>query len=167
MANQPAQFYALQAQKPNGDLFSFADLQGKVVVIVNTATKCGFTPQFTELQALYEQYQAQGLVVIGFPCNQFLGQAPEEDDQVEEVCQVNFGVSFPLMKKINVNGDQADPVFKYLKNSISNGILGKAIKWNFTKFIIDSQGKTHSRFAPNVSPLQMESTIVELLKNNN
>lgn len=163
MANSPDLFYELRAQKTDGSELDFIELAGKVVLIVNTATKCGFTPQFTDLQALYEKYNKAGLEIIGFPCNQFMGQSPESDEEVEQVCQVNFGVTFPLMAKIDVNGSGTDPVYKYLKESIPNGLLGKSIKWNFTKFLIDRQGRTFKRYAPNVPPMEMEEDILQLL----
>ena len=139
-------------------------LEGKVIVVVNTASKCGFTPQYEGLEKLYKEYQHQGLVILGFPCNQFGNQEPGSSDNIKEFCQINYGVTFPMFEKIDVNGKNADPIFKYLKSNLSSGLFGSIIKWNFTKFIIDSKGIPVKRFEPTTKPEKMEKTIQELLK---
>ena len=133
-----------------------------MILIVNTATKCGFAYQFKELQQLYEKYQKEGFEIIGFPCNQFLSQEPVSNSQMKELCELNYGVSFMLTEKVDVNGSNTHPVFKYLKKEIK-GTFGKRIKWNFTKFLIDQDGQVINRFAPSQSPLKLENTIHQLL----
>ncbi|UVI30798.1 glutathione peroxidase [Paenibacillus spongiae] len=145
-----------------GDELSLSDYRGQVLLIVNTATKCGFAPQFKELQQLYEKYKEQGFTVLGFPCNQFREQEPGTNSQVEQSCQLNFGVGFPLFAKIDVNGKDADPLYVYLKNEAS-GLLGSKIKWNFTKFLIDRSGNVVKRFSPTTRPMKFEDRIVKLL----
>lgn len=156
-------FYALSAQTPSGKTIAMQDYQGKVVLIVNTATKCGLSPQLEGLEKLYQKYSAQGLVVLGFPCAQFLNQEPETNATVEEACKLNFGVTFPLSKKIEVNGKNTHEVFHYLKRKLRGGIMGSGIKWNFTKFLITAEGKPFKRYAPTVKPEAMEKDIVKLL----
>ncbi len=129
-------FYDLNAKTPKGDPIKMEDFRGKWVLIVNTATKCGLAPQFDGLEALHQKYKDNGLVVIGFPCNQFLGQEPETNDTVVESCRINFGVTFPLTEKIKVNGRDAHPIFVFLKKELKKGLNGR-IKWNFTKFLVD------------------------------
>jgi glutathione peroxidase len=137
--------------------------KGQPILIVNTASKCGLTPQYEGLEELYEQYRDQGLVVLGFPCNQFGRQEPGSESEIEEFCQLNYGVSFPMFAKIDVNGPQADPLFKYLKKS-SKGILGsEKIKWNFTKFLVNRSGEVVARFAPTVKPKDLAGKIESLL----
>lgn len=137
--------------------------KGKVVLIVNTASKCGFTPQYKGLEALYQKYKDKGLVILGFPCNQFGGQEPGSDSEINEFCELNFGVTFPLMAKLDVNGDGAAPLFSYLKAE-APGLLGtKRVKWNFTKFLISRDGKSVKRFAPKDKPESLESAIEALL----
>lgn len=138
--------------------------EGKTVVVVNTASKCGFTPQYEGLEALYQKYKKQGLVILGFPCNQFGKQESGSSDEIEEFCQINYGVTFPLFEKTEVNGENAHPIFKFLKSEQSGGIFGSKIKWNFTKFIINSKGKPVKRFAPTTKPEKMEKTIIKLLQ---
>ena len=130
---------------------------------VNTATKCGFAPQFDELQKLYETYKDQGFTVLGFPCNQFRDQEPVKDDDMEQACKINFGVTFPLLAKIDVNGADADPLYRHLKKEAS-GILGSSIKWNFTKFLVDRDGSVVKRFSPTTTPLKFEKRIQKLLE---
>ena len=126
--------------------------KGKVVLVVNTASKCGFTPQYKGLEALYRKYRDKGLEVLGFPCNQFGAQEPGSESEIEQFCEINYGVTFPMFAKVDVNGDTAAPVYKYLK-SAKPGLLGtEAIKWNFTKFLVDRGGKVVGRFAPNDTP---------------
>ena len=165
---------------------SLADYRGKVLVIVNTASKCGFTPQFEELQALYTKYQAQGLEILGFPCNQFAGQEPGTNDEVQQFCRLNYGVSFPIFEKGDVRGDTAQPLFQYLtaeqgfqgfdpahpltevltnalKENFPEYLAGNGIKWNFTKFLIDREGKVIARFEPTIAPSAMAADIEKLL----
>ena len=157
-------FYDFEANNIKGETISMKDYEGKTVIVVNTASKCGFTPQYEGLEALYQKYKDQGLVVLGFPCNQFANQEPGSSDEIEEFCEINYGVTFPLFEKINVNGKETHPIFKFLKSQLSGGIFGSSIKWNFTKFVIDSQGIPVKRFSPNTKPENMENTINELLK---
>ena len=142
---------------------SFADYRGKVLLIVNTASKCGFTPQYKELEALYQKYKDVGLVVIGFPCDQFAHQEPGTDTEIEQFCQINFGVTFPLMKKIEVNGENEHPLYTFLKAQ-AGGCLGRKIKWNFTKFLVSRDGSVIKRYAPATKPMKIEKDIVEMLK---
>jgi glutathione peroxidase len=151
-------FYNLSANSSNGKEFLFSALKGKVVLIVNTASKCGFAPQYTGLEALHQKYKDRGLVVLGFPCDQFAHQEPLKDDEVASFCQLNFGVTFPLMAKIDVNGAGTHPVFAFLK-ARTRGLFGSAIKWNFTKFLVGRDGRTVARFAPAVEPARLESYI--------
>jgi len=142
---------------------SLNDYAGKVLLIVNTASKCGFTPQYAGLQALYEQYHEQGLEILGFPCNQFMNQEPGSDEEIQTFCQVNYGVTFPMFAKIDVNGKGADPLYKYLKKAAPGPLGTKAIKWNFTKFLVNREGKVLKRFAPNVEPADIAPDIEALL----
>ena len=131
---------------------SMGDYRGKLLLIVNTASECGFTPQYAGLQELYETYHDRGLEVLGFPCNQFMNQEPGSSEEIRQFCRVNYGVTFPMFDKINVNGPNPHLLFKYLKNQ-APGVLGtKAIKWNFTKFLVDREGHVLKRFAPSVAP---------------
>lgn len=141
---------------------SLAGFKGKVILIVNTATKCGLKNQFSSLETLYQKYKDDGFAVLGFPSNQFLNQEPGTDEEISQACQLNFGVTFPLFSKINVNGKDAHPLFKYLTKQQS-GILGGAIKWNFTKFLIDRDGNVIDRFAPKTEPEAFEDEIKKLL----
>jgi glutathione peroxidase len=157
-----AEFYQLSANDPRGRPIGMSAYKGKTLLIVNTATKCGLTPQFEGLEGLYERYRDKGLVVLGFPCNQFGGQEPESNETMAETCKVNYGVTFPLFEKIEVNGANAHPVFKYLKSRLG-GWFGSRIKWNFTKFIIDAEGRPVRRFAPTTQPASLEPYIKKLL----
>ena len=138
------------------------EFKGQVLLIVNTASKCGFTPQFAGLEELYEKYKDKGVSVIGFPCNQFGKQDPGSNDEIQEFCQLNYGVSFPMMGKIEVNGSGADPLFKHLKDE-APGLLTKNIKWNFTKFLVNTDGQVVKRYAPTTKPAEIEQDIDELL----
>ena len=149
-------------QTPNGTVLTMGDFIGKVLLLVNTATKCGLASQFEELETLHQKYKEKGLVIIGFPCDQFLGQEPETNESMANVCQLNFGVTFILTEKIDVNGKNTHPIFTYLKRELG-GFLSDSIKWNFTKFLIDKKGKPYKRYAPTVAPLHMEKDIVRLL----
>ena len=157
-----ATIYDFKAVTSKGVELDFAQFRGKVLLIVNTASKCGFTPQFQGLEELNQRYKERGLVVIGFPCNQFAHQDPGTDSEIEGFCQLNYGVTFQIMKKIDVNGDGAHPIFKYLKNE-AKGILGNAIKWNFTKFLISRDGATIKRYAPTTAPEKLTADIEALL----
>lgn len=142
---------------------TLAPYRGKVLLIVNTASGCGFTPQFEGLEKLYKSYNAKGLVVLGFPCNQFAGQEPLDEKGIENFCRINYGVTFAMFAKIDVNGPNAHPLYTYLKQN-ATGILGsEAIKWNFTKFLIDRNGKVIHRYAPSTSPEAIEADIKKLL----
>lgn len=154
--------YDIHFKDSYGNEHSMANYAGKVLLIVNTATKCGLAPQFEELEALHQELKDKGLVVIGFPCDQFAGQEPETNESMAGVCKVNFGVTFLLSEKINVNGKNAHPIFKYLK-AHSGSWLGNRIKWNFTKFLISKDGKTIIRHAPTTTPGSMRSDIESLL----
>ncbi|AIT78551.1 glutathione peroxidase [Novosphingobium pentaromativorans] len=151
------------ATLPNGDKLALADKAGKVLLVVNTASKCGFTPQYKGLEALWQKYRDRGFEVIAFPCNQFGGQEPGSADEIAEFCEVNFGLSFPLMGKIEVNGPGADPLFDWLKAE-APGVLGtKKIKWNFTKFLVDREGKVVRRYGPTDKPEGLAKDIEALL----
>mgnify|MGYP001136859630 CR=1 FL=1 len=141
-----------------GQQQALADYAGQVVLVVNTASKCGFTPQFTELEELNQRFGAQGLAVLGFPCNQFAGQEPGDADAIREVCQVNYGVTFPMFAKVEVNGDSAHPLWQWLRSQ-KGGLLGSSIKWNFTKFLIGRDGQVIKRYAPTVSPTSIAPDI--------
>lgn len=150
--------YQFEAELLDGKNKSFTDYEGKVLLIVNTASKCGFTPQFAGLEKLYEKYKDQGLEVLGFPCNQFGGQDPGSNDQIGAYCQKNYGVTFPMFSKVDVKGPEAHILFRYLTNN-SKGILGNGIKWNFTKFLIGKDGKVLNRFAPTTKPEELENEV--------
>ena len=154
--------YDFKALTSKGKEIDFKDFKGKVLLIVNTASKCGFTPQFAGLEQLNQRYREKGLVIIGFPCNQFASQDPGSNSEIESFCQVNYGVTFQIMKKIDVNGDNAHPIFKYLK-SRTRGFFGSRIKWNFTKFLISRDGNTNRRYAPTTKPETIETDIIEFL----
>lgn len=155
-------FYQLNANTLQGKPFNFEDLKGKVVIVVNTASKCGFTPQYEGLEQLYEKYKEQGLVILGFPCNQFLNQEPGDASSIKESCLINYGVSFPVFEKVDVNGKNTHPVFEYLKSNLS-GTFGSFVKWNFTKFVINKKGIPVKRYAPITKPEKMENFIKSLL----
>ena len=154
--------YQFEAELLDGKNKAFADYEGKVLLIVNTASKCGFTPQFSGLEKLYEKYKDQGFEVLGFPCNQFGGQDPGSNEQIGAYCQKNYGVNFPMFAKVDVKGPEAHILFRYLTNN-SKGILGNGIKWNFTKFLIGRDGKVLNRFAPTTKPEDLESEIAAAL----
>lgn len=154
--------YDFTAECMDGTSQAFADYKGKVLLIVNTASKCGFTPQFKGLEALYQQYKEQGLVVIGFPCNQFGAQDPGTNEEVGAFCQKNYGVSFPMMAKIDINGKDAHPIFDWLKDQ-KGGLLIDGIKWNFTKFLIGADGQVIDRYAPTTKPDALKADIEQAL----
>ncbi|KPA51933.1 glutathione peroxidase [Photobacterium leiognathi subsp. mandapamensis] len=154
--------YDFEVKNITGEMLSLEKYQGKVLLIVNTASECGFTPQYETLQALFDKYQEQGLVILGFPCNQFGGQEPGTEAEIAQSCLVNYGVTFPMFSKVDVKGAQADPLFSYLVKALP-GVLGANIKWNFTKFLIAPDGTPVKRYAPTTKPLSIEADIVKLL----
>lgn len=155
--------YEFSATDISGHEVALSEYQGKVMLIVNTASKCGFTPQFEGLELLYKELQDQGLVVLGFPCNQFGSQDPGDDGQIEEFCQLNYGVSFPMFSKIDVNGGDAHPLFQYLKKE-ARGVLGsQTIKWNFTKFLVNRDGEVVERYGSADKPSRIRADIEPLL----
>ncbi len=183
--NQSNTIYRFKTVSNDGEDVNFADYKGKVLLVVNTASKCGFTPQYDGLEALYKKYRHQGLVVIGFPCDQFGHQEPGSDEEIVEFCRLNYGVTFPLMAKSDVNGENANEVFKWLYSEkpfagwgdsetgqFMDGMLSRNdpdyasnpdIKWNFTKFLIDRKGRVVARFEPVVTPAELEAEIETLL----
>ena len=156
-------FYDFEAKKINGENISMQQFKGKTVLVVNTASKCGLTPQFEGLEKMYEKYKDKGLVILGFPCNQFAHQDPGSSSEISEFCVVNYGVTFPMFEKVDVNGKNAHPIFKYLKSQLKGGLFGSKIKWNFTKFVIDKNGNPVKRFAPTVTPEKIEKFIEKIL----
>ncbi len=155
--------YSFSVQTANQQQQSLAAYQGKVLLIVNTASQCGFTPQYKSLQALYEKYGSEKFAVLAFPCNQFGGQEPGNDDEIAHFCQLNYQVSFPVFAKIDVNGDNAAPLFNYLKSHAKGVFDTQAIKWNFTKFLIDKHGEVVARYAPATSPHNIAQAIERCL----
>ncbi|WFD34504.1 glutathione peroxidase [Malassezia cuniculi] len=155
-------FYELKAPQLKGE-FDFSQLKGKVVLIVNTASKCGFTPQFEGLEKLYNKYKDQGFIILGFPSNQFAHQDPEDDESIGSFCVKNYGVSFPIMAKSDVNGKNANEVFKFLKHERPGFFGTEGIKWNFTKFLVDREGKVVERFSPTTTPDSIASHVEKLL----
>ncbi|MGN7410924.1 glutathione peroxidase [Sporosarcina sp. SAFN-010] len=154
--------YEFTVQKPDGTEQSLSEFEGKPLLIVNTASKCGFVKQFDELQEVYEMYKDQGLTVLGFPSDNFNNQEFDSSNEAEEFCRMNFGVSFPMFAKVDVKGDSAEPLFQYL-SSQKKGMLTEGIKWNFTKFLVDRQGNVVDRFAPQTGPLKMKDAIEKLI----
>lgn len=155
-------FYQFKAKTLQGKEISMEQYKGKVVVVVNTASKCGLTPQYEGLEALNQKYKDKGLVILGFPCNQFGNQEPGGAKEISEGCLINYGVSFQMFEKVDVNGDTAHPLFKYLKKELPGFLISK-VKWNFTKFVVDRNGKPVKRFSPTTKPEQMEAYIQSLL----
>ena len=154
--------YDFTVKMPNGEKKSLQEYEGKPLIIVNTASKCGLTPQFKGLQELYDTYKDQGLVILGFPCDQFNNQEFDNINETTQFCQKNYGVTFPIFAKIDVNGDNADPLFVYLKEQ-KKGTLSKNIKWNFTKFLVDKNGHVVERYAPTTKPEKIEKDLLTLL----
>ncbi|WP_226667753.1 glutathione peroxidase [Microbulbifer aggregans] len=155
--------YTIPFKTSEGKDTSLDAYKGKVLLIVNTASKCGFTPQYQGLEALHQKYKDRGLVILGFPCNQFGQQEPGNDSEIQEFCELNYGVSFPVLAKLDVNGDQAHPLFNHLKKE-APGILGtQAIKWNFTKFLVNRDGAVVNRYAPKDKPESLAADIEKLL----
>ncbi|GAA3731092.1 glutathione peroxidase [Salinicoccus jeotgali] len=154
--------YDIEVKKANGESYSLEDYKGKPMLIANTASKCGLRGQYDELETLHKEYEDQGLIVLGFPSNQFNNQEPGSDEDAEEACRINHGVTFDIHEIIDVNGDTAHPLFKHLKEE-SKGMMGDKIKWNFTKFLVDREGNVVSRVAPTTSPLKMKDDIENVL----
>jgi glutathione peroxidase len=154
--------YQYEAKKINGETISLSEYKGNVLLIVNTASNCGFTPQYKELQELYVQYKEKGFTVLGFPSNQFMNQEPGTESDIQSFCEMNFGVTFPLFSKVDVNGKNAHPLFQYLTEE-APGVLGmKAVKWNFTKFLVNRSGEVVERYAPNTNPKDIAKDIEKL-----
>ncbi|CCF57194.1 hypothetical protein KAFR_0C02010 [Kazachstania africana CBS 2517] len=163
MSSSP--FYSFSPLDKDGNPYNFKQLENKVALVVNVASKCGFTPQYTELQSLYDKFKDKGFVVIGFPCNQFMNQEPGTDEEIAKYVKDTYNVTFPILKKIEVNGNNTNDVYKYLKDQKS-GVLGlKAIKWNFEKFLIDKDGNVVERYSSNTKPNEIEADIEKCLRN--
>jgi glutathione peroxidase len=156
------QFYQFTAKSLQGKETAMETYKGKTVLVVNTASKCGFTPQFEGLEKLYQKYKDKGFVILGFPCNQFANQEPGDEKSIAEGCLLNYGVTFPMFSKIEVNGENADPIYKYLKKELK-GIFGNKIKWNFTKFLIDAEGNPVKRFSPATKPEEIDKYLEKIL----
>jgi len=156
-------FYDFTAKSLQGKELSMRNFEGKMVLLVNTASKCGLTPQYKGLEELYQKYKEDGLIILGFPCNQFGNQEPGDAKTISEGCLINYGVSFPMFEKIEVNGENAHPLYQYLKKELK-GFLGGSIKWNFTKFLMDRDGKAIKRFAPTTKPEKIGKFLEKLLK---
>ncbi|SDJ36344.1 glutathione peroxidase [Salimicrobium halophilum] len=154
--------YDIEVTKENGEQYKLDEYKGNVMLIVNTATKCGLKGQFDDLEGLYKKYKDEGLVVLGFPSNQFANQEPGSAQDAAETCRLTYGVTFPMHEKIKVNGDDAHELFKHLKDE-SSGMFGGSIKWNFTKFLVDQNGNVVERYAPQTSPQKAEEKIKELI----
>ena len=155
--------YGFSVMNAGGNEVSLGEYRGKALLIVNTATACGFTPQYAGLQKLYNTYRVKGFEILDFPCNQFAGQAPGSDSEIETFCISHYGTTFPRFRKIDVNGKNADPLYIYLKSQ-KTGTLGSSIKWNFSKFLTDRTGKVVGRYAPNVTPEDLEADIKAVLE---
>jgi len=156
--------YDFKVKTIEGKKTTLETYKGKVMLIVNVASKCGYTPQYEGLEALYKKYKEKGFVVLGFPCNQFASQEPGSEEQIQNFCRVNFGVTFPLFAKIKVNGEQTHPLYRHLKSEQPGFLGSKAIKWNFTKFLVDKEGKIVDRFGSSTKPRSLEEVIEKLLK---
>ncbi|MCY1151283.1 MAG: glutathione peroxidase [Sphaerochaetaceae bacterium] len=155
--------YDYKVEKIGDEIVSLEEYKGKVMLIVNTASKCGFTPQFEGLEKLYKEYKDSGLVILGFPCNQFANQDPASDEEIHSFCSLNYGVSFPMFKKVDVNGENEDPLYTFLKSQ-KKGAFGSKIKWNFTKFLVDKEGNVVKRYASNKKPESFEQDIKKYLE---
>ncbi|MCF8294540.1 MAG: glutathione peroxidase [Bacteroidales bacterium] len=155
-------FYTFSATSLQGKEISMESYRGKTILIVNTASKCGLTPQYDGLEKLYQKYLPKDFVILGFPCNQFANQEPGDAKTIQEECLINYGVTFPMFAKIDVNGENAHPIYKYLKSKL-NGTFGSRIKWNFTKFLIDSNGKPVKRFSPFTKPETIDKFLAKYL----
>ncbi len=156
--------YDLRFNDSRGNTIEMNIYKGKVLLLVNTATKCGLAPQFEQIEEIHQKYKDSGLVVIGFPCNQFANQEPESNESMVESCKINFGVTFLLSEKIDVNGENTHPVFQYLKDNSKHGLFSKKIKWNFTKFLVSADGQTIKRYPPIKNPQKIEKDIAAFLQ---
>lgn len=156
------EIYDFTVKDSKGKEVSLSEYKGKVLLIVNTATGCGFTPQYEGLEKLYKEYKNKGFEILDFPCNQFLNQAPGSDEEISNFCTLKYDTTFPRFKKIDVNGENASPLFKWLKKQ-KRGLFGNAIKWNFTKFLVNRDGKVVGRYAPTTTPAKIENKIKTLL----
>ncbi len=154
--------YDINVEDQSGNKISLSEYKGKVLLVVNTATKCGFTPQYEGLQKLYEEYKDKGFEILDFPCNQFANQAPGSDEEINTFCALNFNTTFPRFKKIDVNGENEAELYTYLKKE-KGSLLGRDIKWNFTKFLVDREGNVTARFAPNTKPEKISGDIEALI----
>ena len=155
--------YDFEVKDNKGKMVKLSEFKGKVLLIVNTATGCGFTPQYEGLQSLYDKYNKKGFEILDFPCDQFGHQAPGTDSEIASFCSTKYGVTFRQFSKIEVNGENEEPLYTYLKTQ-KKGVMGNKIKWNFTKFLIDKDGNVIDRFAPTDTPLKIEKSIIDLLK---
>lgn len=155
--------YDFDLELIDGKTISMSEYKNKVILIVNVASKCGFTPQYKGLESLYQKYKDKGLVILGFPCNQFMSQEPASNEEIAEFCSLTYGVDFPMFKKIDVNGENTHPLYKYLKDEASGFLGTDIIKWNFTKFLVDKKGKVIQRFSPSTTPEDLEDDIKKLL----
>jgi glutathione peroxidase len=159
----PQSLFDIQVETITGERTSMGDYQGKVLLIVNTASKCGFTPQFEGLQKLYETFHDQGLEVLGFPCNQFMSQDPGNNDEISQFCALNYGVGFPMFAKLQVNGPEAHPLYQFLKHR-AKGLMGsERVKWNFTKFLVNREGEVVKRYPPTAKPADLRKDIEQLI----
>lgn len=156
------QFYEFKAKNIYGQEVSMSAYKGKTVIVVNTASKCGFTPQFEGLEQLYQKYKDKGVIILGFPCNQFANQEPGDEKSILNGCVVDYNISFPMFAKVDVNGDTAHPIYKYLKNELK-GLFGGVVKWNFTKFVVDANGNPIKRFSPFNKPEEIDKYLQTLL----
>lgn len=157
-------FYDLGFNDSQGNKIKMEQFKGKVLLLVNTATKCGLAPQFEKLEQIHQKYKNRNFIVIGFPCNQFANQEPETNETMAETCKINFGVTFLLSEKIFVNGENTHPVFRYLKENSKSGLFGNRITWNFTKFLVSADAKKVLRYSPTTKPENIEKDIIEFLK---
>lgn len=158
-----ANVHQYKVKDASGNEIDLSQYRGKVLLVVNTASQCGFTPQYKELEQLHQKYKDKDLVILAFPCNQFGGQEPGSDDEIQQFCEQNYGVSFPVMAKLAVNGPDASPLFEHLKDSARGLMKTRAIKWNFTKFLINKQGDVVKRYAPRTKPASIAASIEDLL----
>jgi glutathione peroxidase len=158
-----ANVHQYKVKDASGKEIDLSQYRGKVLLVINTASQCGFTPQYKELEQLHQKYKDKDLVILAFPCNQFGGQEPGSDDEIQQFCELNYGVSFPVMAKLAVNGPDASPLFEHLKDSARGLMKTRAIKWNFTKFLINKQGDVVKRYAPRTKPASIAASIEDLL----
>ncbi len=166
MSKEKQTFYDFNATSIIGENIPMSNYKGKVILVVNTASKCGFTPQYEGLQELYEKHVDDGFVILGFPCNQFKKQEPASHEEIQTFCKTNYDITFPLFEKIDVNGDNTHPLYKFLKSEATGLLWSESIKWNFTKFLVDKKGKVISRYGSSTKPKEIETDILKLLKLN-